>query len=58
MLVFPGIFINYVLLSGYLKSSGIFFVELLHKFHAPASQTALLFAIRSGAYSISGQSFN
>ncbi|XP_070204414.1 monocarboxylate transporter 12-like isoform X2 [Littorina saxatilis] len=49
-----GTFFNYVLLSGYIKSSGLFFVELLQKFHAPATQTTLLFAVRAATYSIAG----
>ena len=52
-----GLFVNFVLLSGYLKSSGVFFVELLKKFNAPATHTALLFAIRAGIFSICGENF-
>ena len=46
---------NFILLSGYLKSSGVFFVALLSKFNAPATHTALLFAIRAGIFSICGE---
>ncbi|KAK7097702.1 uncharacterized protein [Littorina saxatilis] len=49
-----GMFTNFVLLSGYLKSSGLFFVELLRKFNAPATHTALLFSIRAGIFSLCG----
>ena len=49
---------NYVLLSGYLKSSGLFFVELLDKFQATATHTSLLFAIRHGVYSVGGKTSN
>ncbi|XP_076468101.1 monocarboxylate transporter 14-like [Babylonia areolata] len=53
MVVF-GLFVNFSLIAGYMKSSGLIFVELLQEFHASAAQTTLLFAIRAGVFSFSG----
>nr|KAG5692012.1 hypothetical protein BaRGS_027657 [Batillaria attramentaria] len=53
-MVVLGSFVNFALLTGYLRARAVFFVDLLRQFRAPASQTALLFAIHSGVYSLSG----
>ncbi|XP_076453014.1 monocarboxylate transporter 12-B-like [Babylonia areolata] len=53
-MVAVGVFVNYVLVSGYIKSSGLIFVELMDRFHAPASRAALLFSVRYASYSIGG----
>ncbi|KAL8622239.1 hypothetical protein ACOMHN_043762 [Nucella lapillus] len=57
-MVVLGSVINYALICAHLKTMGVFFVELLHYFHAPASHTALLFAIRGGVSSIAGSSLS
>ncbi|KAL8581018.1 hypothetical protein ACOMHN_048052 [Nucella lapillus] len=46
-------FINYFFYAGYIKCYSLFYVELLHRFHANAAQTALFFSMRSGLLSIS-----
>ena len=50
-----GLFINFMMFSGYLKSSGLIFVQLLHKFNAPTSHTSLLFTIRAAFFSVFGE---
>ncbi|XP_076468010.1 uncharacterized protein LOC143298886 [Babylonia areolata] len=53
-MVLLGSVVNYGLISLYLKTMGVFFVELLQHFQAPASRTALLFAVRAGVTSVAG----
>ncbi|XP_076468346.1 monocarboxylate transporter 3-like [Babylonia areolata] len=47
-----GCFVNYFFYSGYIKCYSLFYVELLHRFQADATHTALFFSIRSGFLSV------
>ncbi|XP_070197290.1 monocarboxylate transporter 2-like isoform X2 [Littorina saxatilis] len=49
-----GSFINFGLLSGYVKSTGVFFVELLDYFQSTNTHTSLLFAVKGALCSIGG----
>ncbi|KAL8581016.1 hypothetical protein ACOMHN_048050 [Nucella lapillus] len=49
-----GQFVNFALVAGFIKSSGLIFVELLQRFQASTSHTALFFALRAATYSFSG----
>ncbi|PVD34221.1 hypothetical protein C0Q70_05487 [Pomacea canaliculata] len=53
-MVVAGCFINALVLAGYLKSSGVYFVRLLQYFQASTSRTAVLFGVRGGVISIVG----
>ncbi|KAK7474190.1 hypothetical protein BaRGS_00034539 [Batillaria attramentaria] len=53
-MVVLGCFVNYAVLTGYLKSSGVLFVELLRKFQGTASHAALLFGLRGAIFSVTG----
>ena len=53
---FTGCFVNYILLAGYLKCLGVFYVELLHRFEAQATEAALIFSVRAGVVSVSSKS--
>ncbi|KAK7097941.1 monocarboxylate transporter 5-like [Littorina saxatilis] len=51
--VMTACFVNYVVLACYFKSLSIFYVALLDKYQAPAAETALIFSIRDGVFSVS-----
>nr|KAG5709229.1 hypothetical protein BaRGS_017981 [Batillaria attramentaria] len=53
-IVVLGCFLNYLLVNGCSKSTGVIFVALRNHFRAPASHTALLFAVKAGVFSIGG----
>ena len=50
-----GCFVNYTLLAGYLKCLSIFYVELLRRFEAQATEAALVFSVRAGVASVSSE---
>ncbi|KAK7097703.1 monocarboxylate transporter 12-like [Littorina saxatilis] len=52
-MILCGCFVNYVILSGFLKCLSLFYVEILRRYDAHATEAGMLFSLRAALFSVS-----